>query len=79
MSSTTHIDNASAIAHSETAKSPLRAVLNAGLDFFISLDRAIKAAHEYENLSRLSDARLNEMGLERQQLGRHVVEKHLSA
>jgi hypothetical protein len=50
------------------------AVFRSLFDFFEALAEGIAAAHLYENLSRLDDSGLRELGITREEIGRYVVE-----
>lgn len=44
--------------------------------FFVSLDNALLATHEYERLSRLSEKQLVARGLSRSELTKVIFERH---
>lgn len=45
-------------------------------EFFMLIPRAAAASSEYEALSRLSDRQLEDIGLTRESISRHVFHKH---
>ncbi|QDL90773.1 DUF1127 domain-containing protein [Paroceanicella profunda] len=63
---------------SAPATGRLRAAIDAVFDVFASLGEGLSAAHEYERLSRLSDAALAARGLNRETLSQDVFRTFLS-
>jgi hypothetical protein len=60
-----------------TGSSRIHTITRAIADYFDSAGQALKAAHEYERLSALSDQQLAARGLSRQTLTQHVFADYL--
>ena len=61
-----------------TVSSRLSAIARGVANRLAAFDRAVRAADEYERLSRLSDGQLSARGLSRQTLPHHVFAKHMN-